>query len=139
MYNYKDIIPKHTTVGNIGYDEVFDELAVQESLKNLFIINQGEVPGKPQIGNPLNIFLFDNIGYFEVQGIKTAFINMMEKYEPRVKIVDLDIKEESEYNNISISITYIIMIGDRNTVRNYRFSIGYNTMTNLTLRKDING
>jgi len=135
-YDYKDITPKPN---KYGYDSAYDEEAVKQSLKNLFLINQGEVPGKPWLGNPLNIFLFDNIGYFEIQGIKAAFINLIEKYEPRVKILELHIIDNLEYNAINIDITYAILIGEKNTITNYRFSLGYNTLTNLTLRKEING
>jgi len=138
-YDYKDVSPKTGYEKDTGYNEVLDEDAIKESLRNLFMINQGEVPGKPWLGNPLNVFLFDNIGYFEVQGIKAAFMNIIEKFEPRVKIIDVKVTAEQAYNTINIEMTYIILIGDKNKLVNYRFSNSYNTYTNLSVRKELNG
>jgi len=135
MAEYKDIIPKYNNNIQIGYDDSFDEEAIQNSLYNLFLINQGEIPGKPWLGNPLQIFLFDNIGYFETETIKVAFINIVEKYEPRVNIIDIDINMESEYNNIMINIIYSILLGGNQKILNYRFSVNYNNITNISLRR----
>jgi phage baseplate assembly protein W len=135
MAEYKDIISKYNNDIQIGYNNSFDEEAIQNSLYNLFLINQGEIPGKPWLGNPLQIFLFDNIGYFEIETIKVAFINIVEKYEPRVNIIDVDINIESEYNNIMINITYSILLGGNQQILNYRFSINYNNITNISLRR----
>lgn len=135
--NYRDIFPKKGIKGILtGWADAIDEEAVKNSLRNLFTINFGQVPGKPWLGNALNIYLFDNISYFEETAIKTAFINTIDKFEPRVKILDMKIDMEPEYNSISILIIYALNIGDVNRVKNYRFSLNYNTMTNISLRED---
>ena len=133
-YNYKDITPRYAEGQQRGYDTVEDEKAIQNALYNLFTIQQGQVPGKPWLGSGLNLFLFDNIGFFETRALEASFINTIEKYEPRVKMLELDIIVESEYNSISIDITYIILIGDRNSIKNYRFNLTYNNISNITLR-----
>jgi phage baseplate assembly protein W len=132
--NYVDLSPRFSNGILSGYDKVLDDQAVQNSLKNLFTISQGEVPGKPWLGNPLNIFLFDNIGKFEEQAIKAAFINIIEKYEPRVKIIDISLNSQPEYNTINISLYYSLLTGGQDEIDNYRFSLNYNNLTNITLR-----
>ena len=135
MAEYKDIIPKYNNNIQVGYEDAFDEEAIQNSLYNLFLINQGEIPGKPWLGNPLQIFLFDNIGYFETQAIRVAFINIIEKYEPRIDLIDVNIGIESEYNNIVIDIVYSPLLGRSKQILNYRFSVNYNNITNIFLRR----
>jgi len=135
--NFRDIFPKISVRGILtGYSDSIDEEAVKNSLRNLFSISLGQVPGKPWLGNALNIYLFDNISFFEEKAIKAAFINTIDKFEPRVNVVDVRIEYEPEYNSISIFIIYTLKIGDVNKVRNYRFSLNYNTMTNISLREN---
>ena len=133
--NYADVRPKYKMGSLIGFDKVIDEEAVKNSLKNLFSITRGQVPGKPWLGNPLDVFLFDNISEFEKEAIKDAFVNIIEKYEPRVKIEDLEVFSEEEYNSVTVKLYYRILIGDVNTIRNYRFSLNYNNLTNISLRE----
>jgi phage baseplate assembly protein W len=135
MAEYKDITSKYQNNIQVGYEDTFDEEAIQNSLYNLFLINQGEIPGKPWLGNPLQIFLFDNIGYFETQAIRVAFINIIEKYEPRIDLIDVNIGIESEYNNIVIDIVYSPLLGRSKQILNYRFSVNYNNITNISLRR----
>jgi len=133
--NYKDISPKYKNGQLIGYNMVEDNEAIKNSLKNLFTIKKGEVPGKPWIGNPINIFLFDNIDIFQKQAITAAFINTIENYEPRVKIMDLNIDMQPEYNNINITLHYSIILSTNSNLETYRFSLNYNNLTNITLRE----
>jgi len=65
MAVYNDITPKYENRTNVGYNSVSDLDAINNSLKNLFTIELGEVPGKPWLGNPISIYLFDNIGFLK--------------------------------------------------------------------------
>jgi phage baseplate assembly protein W len=136
---YTDITPVFKDNTLKGYNTAEDEDAIKNSIRNLFVINRGEVPGKPWLGNNLNIFLFDNIGHFENEAIKSTFINTIELYEPRVQVVDLKVINELEYSRIIIDIFYRLLIGDKNTIKNYRFSLSQNNLSNITLRKLYNG
>ena len=135
MSNYVDISPKKLNNKLVGYGIKEDLEAVENSLKNLFTIRKGEVPGKPFLGNPLPIYLFDNIGFFEKKSIKTAMINVVEKYEPRVKIVDIKIEEHKEYNAINIIMDYIVFFENKEIFRKTEFSLS-NNMTNLLIRNN---
>ncbi len=126
--NYSDIIPKFKN-GIIGYNVVTDLEAVKNSLMNLFLIQQGEVPGKPWLGNTMNVFLFDQIGFFEEKSIETAFINVIQNFEPRVQIVNLKVNINEEYNNISLNLQYYVLYGEKSIIQNYRFDLNYNTLS----------
>lgn len=135
MAYYKDIKPKYSTEGQIGYSDSEDMEAIKNSLKNLFLIKKGEVPGKPWLGSPLTIFLFDNIGFFEEKTIKTSFTNTVETFEPRVKIINLTIDGNYEHNSLTINLDYYVIFSGENIYQNLRFSLSHNEMTNIDLRK----
>lgn len=135
MAIYKDIIPKFSSQGQIGYGDSEDLDAVKNSLINLFMINKGDVPGKPWLGNSLSVFLFDNIGYFEEQTIKTSFINTIDNFEPRVEIIDLTVNGSPEYNAFNVNLTYYVSFYSDKIYQELKFSLNHNEMTSIDLRK----
>ncbi len=107
----------------VGYDIEYDEDAIKNSLLNIFIIQRGEVPGKPAFGNPLNISLFDLFDFFTVTDMKTAVENVIAKYEPRVRLQGVDIIQAPEYNRIIININYSYIVN--NTINYDSLNIPY--------------
>lgn len=106
-----------------GYDIVGDELAIRNSLLNIFVIQKGEVPGKPKFGNPLNIKVFDIFDFFNASLMRSQVINIVKKYEPRVTVNDVKINELPEYNRIIIQLEYQYVID--NSVRYDTLAIPY--------------
>ena len=138
MAVYTDIIPKYENRTNIGYDTVSDLDSINNSLKNLFTIELGEVPGKPWLGNPVSIYLFDNIGFFEERAIETALRNILEKFEPRVSLIGLKIIKEDEYNSINIILDYSAFINGQEVFENINLSVAHNMLTNISSRTQSN-
>ena len=135
MAYYRDIIPKIRNNALLGYNLVEDLDAVKNSLINLFTIEKGEVPGKPWLGNPLSIFLFDNIGFFEERTMETAFKNTIDLYEPRVQVTKLTVTNSPEYNRISVFVQYVVLINNTETFDNIRITLAHNEMTNIDTRQ----
>jgi len=106
-----------------GYNIVGDELAIRNSLLNIFTVQKGEVAGKPEFGNPLNFKVFDLFDYFNASLMRSQIINIVEKYEPRVTIQDVVINELPEYNRIIIQVQYSYVID--NSIRYDTLSIPY--------------
>jgi len=131
---YKDITPTYTGIENTGYGIVEDLDAIQNSIKNLFTIELGEVPGKPWLGNPVSLYLFDNIGFFEERAIESALRNVLDKYEPRVTLVSIKITNQEEFNFLEIIINYIIFIDGNEVFQNLRLSLAHNSMTSIAQR-----
>jgi len=133
---YKDISPYYKNNENVGYNTITNEQAIRNSLRNLFLISLGEVPGKPWMGNPLNTKLFENIDPFLEHAIKNAFINTVENFEPRVLIEDVIV--DIQYGNlIRVELKYYNLIDEKDVLRVFRFSTNYNTITNLSLREPV--
>ena len=132
MANYVDIRPKFDPNKNlIGYTNVEDVEAVKNSLRNLFSISMGEVPGKPWLGNPLKISLFDNIDYFTAYTLHKGIKNTLERYEPRVDIENLIVESYPEYNRIDIKLDYWVFLNTEKVFDQTTISLAYNTMTLL--------
>ena len=95
-----------------GYETVYDNNAIKNSLLNLFVIQKGEVPGKPDFGNPLNVRLFDTFDFFNSSLMRSYVIDMVTKYEPRITVEDVVINELAEYNRIIIQLYYSYVVDD---------------------------
>ena len=134
MAYYKDIDPKYVAGELVGYNISENLVAVKNALRNLFTIEVGEVPGKPWLGNPVSIYLFDNINFFDERAIETAFENTIQLYEPRVRLIKLKIDSAPEYNRLTVYMEYIVLINNTETFDNLRFSLAHNEMTAIATR-----
>jgi len=134
---YKDISPYYKGKETLGYKSSINEDAIKNSLRNLFFISIKQVPGKPWMGNPLNLNLFENIDDFIKSAIEEAFINTIENYEPRVEIYEVLVDVDGDPNTITVNLKYYNLLEDKNLLKEYRFSTNYNTITNLTLREPV--
>jgi phage baseplate assembly protein W len=109
---FQDFNPIHEGDKLKGYELEYNEDAIKNSLLNLFTIQKGEVPGKPYLGNPLNLQLFDLFDFFTQSDMETAIINVIGMYEPRVTLHRVTVNRAEEYNRIIILIEYSFVIGD---------------------------
>jgi len=111
---YTDISPVFRVEDNslVGYNKAKDIDAIKNSLNNLFLIRLGEVPGLPWYGNGLYEILFDPIDQFTTKFIKEHISNQLDKYEPRVKLIDIVINNIPEYNKITVQIKYMAILED---------------------------
>ena len=134
MAAYTDLTPKYLNGSMVGYDIVEDLEAIKTSLRNLFLINVGEVPGKPWLGNPISLYVFDNIGYFEERTIEIALRNVLDKYEPRVQLINMKITKKNDQNSIDIVINYNALIDNRNVFDSLAFNLAHNELTMIATR-----
>lgn len=134
MASYTDIVPKLTGSEHVGYGTVTDIDAIKNSLRNLFTIKLGEVPGKPWLGNPLPAYLFDNIGFFEERAMETALRNVIDKFEPRVSLTGITVDNQPEYNSINILLKYVVYIEGIERYQELSLSLVANDMTTIQTR-----
>lgn len=134
MAYYRDLAPRRVNDKLVGYQVSEDLEAIRNSLKNLFSIRLGSVPGKPWLGNPIDIHVFDNIGFFEKRTIKDAFRNVIEKFEPRVEIAKLDIQVSNEFQQVTVYMEYYVLIDSAEVYDNLRISLAQNEMTAIISR-----
>lgn len=97
----------NTNTGDIY--KVKDEQAIRQSLKTLIMTNHYERPFHPEIGSNVNNLLFEPISPITDIMLKEEITNIINNFEPRVKLLELVINSEIDSNEIEISINFIII------------------------------
>jgi phage baseplate assembly protein W len=92
----------------------YDENAIKNSLKNLFNTKPGQRFLFPLYGLDLNQFLFEAITPINAQLIGERIVNSIEKFEPRVTVLNVEVVSDPD-NNLYI-ITIVVEIPIFNSV-----------------------
>ena len=87
---------------------LFDIQAIKRSVKNIILTNKSERPFNPDFGCNLRGFLFENLTEPMVVIIKDRVAMAIEKYEPRVSVEDVIVKNSSDPNGINIQVSFLI-------------------------------
>ena len=88
----------------------FDEVAIRNSLKNLFNTKPGQRFLFPLYGLDLNQFLFEAVSEENGQLIGEKIVTSIEKYEPRVRLQRCNVIAMPDDNQYDITIILTIPI-----------------------------
>ena len=105
--SYKDPETKQLKIVDIDTSN-YDEAAVKQSLKNLFNFRPGEEILQPQFGNQLYRYLYQPVIDFTTDKIARTIRQMIEKWEPRIQIIDIPIEADQDQQCYYIQIKYLI-------------------------------
>jgi hypothetical protein len=92
-----------------------DEEAVKASLRNLISTKNFERPFHPEIGCQIYGLLFENITPIIYQTMRKTIFDAIEKFEPRVKVLEVNVAETPDNNSIELSIIFRIINSERPT------------------------
>ena len=95
-----------------------DEEAIKTSIRNLISTKNYERPFHPEIGCQLFALLFENFTSVTAQVIKKTIFDAINKFEPRVSILDVTLSESEDTNNLDVSITFSILNNERPVILN---------------------
>ena len=87
---------------------LFDVQAIKRSVKNIILTNKYERPFNSDFGCNLRGFLFENMTEPMMVLIKDRVAMAIEKYEPRVSVEDVIVKNSSDPNGINIQVSFLI-------------------------------
>ena len=87
---------------------LFDVQAIKRSVKNIILTNKYDRPFDSDFGCNLRGFLFENITEPLLVIIKDRVAMAIEKYEPRVSVEDVVVKEDVDKNGLSIMVSFLI-------------------------------
>lgn len=90
-----------------------DEEAIKASLKNLIQTRNYERPFHPEIGCQVFNLLFENFNPVTVQVMKKTIFDVIQKFEPRVSVLDVNIRDRSDNNEIMVEIIFKIINSER--------------------------
>ena len=88
--------------------KLFDVQAIKRAVKNIILTNRYERPFKSDFGCNLRGFLFENLTEPVMVLIKDRVAMAIEKYEPRVSVEDVIVKNSSDPNGINIQVSFLI-------------------------------
>jgi len=91
----------------------YDDNAIKQSLKNLILTRNFERPFHSEIGSPVKALLFDLITPLTAHMVRRAIIDLVSNFEPRVKLLAVDVIASPENNSLYVNITFRIVNTER--------------------------
>lgn len=91
----------------------YDENAIKTSLKNLILTSNYERPFHSEIGSPIKRLLFEPITPMLSVVIKRAIVDVVNNFEPRVQLLDVNVQVSDDNNSIIINIEFKIVNTER--------------------------
>ena len=92
----KDIIP------------LKDDAAIKNAVKNLLVSNFFERPFQPTLGANLRGLLFEPADAITKIDLKEGIIRVLGDHEPRIKILNINITDNSDTNSYIIQVNFLI-------------------------------
>ena len=83
-----------------------NETAVKRSIRNLLLTNKYERFFAPSIGSDINKLLFENISASVSYALKDRITNTIKMYEPRCRLIDVNVIPVEEQNGYYIDIQF---------------------------------
>jgi len=106
---------------NLNQDNVSGETAIKNSVINILSTHIGSVPGHPEFGSNISKYLFQPLDPLTTEMIKAEVRYAIERWEIRVGIKDIIVKEDIDYNRLDIEIKYYLK-NDRTTENSLIYS-----------------
>lgn len=108
--DYKDIDLSFTAKTTSG--EIFKKrnaAAVKQAVKTLVMTNLLEKPFKPEFGGDIQGMLFELADDRASVSIRRNIVSNIKRYEPRAKIISLDVNPTPDNNSIEVTLIFKIV------------------------------
>lgn len=86
--------------------------SVKQSIKNLVLTENYEIPFKPEVGCSVKTLLFEPMDFVTEQRITDSIRTVIQNYEPRVEFLSVTVKAEHE--NYGYNITIVFSVNNSN-------------------------
>lgn len=97
----------HPTTGDVVRKTGED--AIKRSVRNLILTNFYDRPFRSYIGSNAVKILFENANAITAALLKDAISEVIENYEPRVKLTNIDVEFDYDNNGYNATLRYIIL------------------------------
>lgn len=87
----------------------YNENAVKAALRNLLLTSYYERPFHSEIGAPIRQLLFEIPGPMNREMIKRAVQDTVANYEPRVQLLNVEVKYDPDNNNVDILLEFRVL------------------------------
>tara|TARA_R100001460_G_scaffold107973_1_gene157827 strand:+ start:407 stop:808 length:402 start_codon:yes stop_codon:yes gene_type:complete len=89
-------------------NKVSDEAAIKQSIQSLIRTINYERKFHPEIGCQITSLLFDNFEPRLVSIMKTTIQNVINQFEPRARLLNVDIHDASDRNELEVEVKFMI-------------------------------
>lgn len=98
-------------VSALNYDLISlkNENAIARSLRNLVLTLPGEKPFNQNLGSNVSKSVFENMDNISATIIQSEIENTINNFEPRVKLLNVDVKPNYDDNEFNVTIQYEII------------------------------
>lgn len=87
----------------------YDVQAILQSCRNLLLTSTEEIVMDMEIGGGIARMLFElNTPTFKLQ-LREKILHVLEKYEPRIEIVDLDVNTTTNQHAVIITLSFYVL------------------------------
>ena len=83
--------------------------AIKFAVKNIVLTTRGDRAFRPYFGSTVVGSLFENFSLATADDIQVAIEDALNAYEPRIKLLDVDVQDNIDRNELRISIFYRII------------------------------
>lgn len=90
-----------------------DEEAIKASVRSLIQTKNFERPFHPEIGCQINNLLFENVTPVIFQIMKRTVFDVLQKFEPRIVVLDVLTQERPDNNELDVTIIFKIINSER--------------------------
>jgi len=104
-----------------GSEPVKNDKAITNALKNIISTPKGTVPGHPEFGCGMDQYIFETIDPMVKESIKAEILYAVGRWEPRVKITEIEVIDDPDYNRILIKMKYNILSDVKSNEYEYIF------------------
>lgn len=108
--SFKDISMSFQ-VNPLTYDLIAlkNENAIARSIRNLVLTNRGERFFDYNLGSQVNEILFESLDDISGSSLRESITNVIENYEPRVRLVDVQVIPDYDKNEFGVIVTYNVV------------------------------
>ena len=108
--SFKDISMSFQ-VNPLTYDLIAlrNENAISRSIRNLVLTNRGERFFDYNLGSQVNEILFESLDDISGSSLRESITNVIENYEPRVRLVDVQVIPDYDKNEFGVIVTYNVV------------------------------
>lgn len=109
-YDYSDLdldFIAHPSTGDV-MKKTGNE-AIKRSVRNLILTNFYDRPFRPFIGSNAQKILFDNANPLTAGFLKNAIKEVIDNFEPRVKLIQTDVVFDLENNGYAVRLLFVVL------------------------------
>lgn len=86
--------------------DLTDRDAVKQAIHNILHIKKGEIPGKPELGCPIDNYAFEQLDSVTSTLLTGDLNSALRDFEPRISVSEVNSTMQEAYNRIDVEVKF---------------------------------